>query len=166
MPITLRTFQSFAWITCGNLYTGIQTSGIQNDFTSECFRNQILFQLSYTTNLNFAIYLEQSTPKGRPFTCSGHAPIVKLGAGWLVGDMVNGNASDGEVDVVVILNPFGDLLGVRGDSSTNCSRFCEILRLCRNSPSLEKSPFPFECNWFNCCCWWKVANKEEVSCRC
>lgn len=78
--------------------------------------------------------------------------------------MVNGNASGGEVDAVVILHPFGDLLGVRGESSTKCSRFWEILRLCRNSPSLEKSLFPFECNWFNCCCWWNVANR--VSCRC
>lgn len=124
------------------------------------------FQFSLNIYLIFANYLEQSTLKGRPFTCSGHAPIVKLGAGWLVGDMVSGNASGGEVDVVVILHPFGDLLGVRGESSTKCSRFWEILRLCRNSPSLEKSLFPFECNLFNCCCWWKVANKEEVSCRC
>lgn len=27
--------------------------------------------------------------------------MVKLGAGWLVGDMVNGNVSDGDVDVVI-----------------------------------------------------------------
>lgn len=46
-------------------------------------------------------YLEQSTPNGLPLTCSGHAPIVKLGAGWLVGDMVNGIVSDGDVDVII-----------------------------------------------------------------
>lgn len=51
-------------------------------------------------------YLGQSTPIGRPFMCSGHAPIVKLGAG------VFGDIFKEELGGVIL---FGDFVGVAGD---------------------------------------------------
>lgn len=60
-------------------------------------------------------YRVHSTPKGRPLTCSGQAPIVKLGAGWLVGDIVNDAEPGGEVELTKLDALFGDLIGVIGD---------------------------------------------------
>lgn len=98
-------------------------------------------QRSVTFEKGSTTYLGQSIPIGRPLMCSGHAPMVKLGAG-VVGDILRLVVEPGG-DCICCDKLFGDFVGVFGD-------FIETFII---SQVLQSIPFVPMCSG-HCCDGW------------
>lgn len=104
---------------------------------------------------NWKTYLAHSTPMGLPLICSGHAPIVKLGAPgdrfrWVPPD----DCGSGVEVVGDVMSPhtllLGDLDGVRGDRSPVMFSISQFLQ---STPCWPWCSEHCRDRWNCCCCW-------------